>query len=222
MKLSAVLLARVIYFVETVELNPRGAAYYPDIIKALVERYQFKVFPQKIEDYNEQKGVVLASGKYGEKTIQNFTIYSWGLACDTTSSTHDSNQLLNEALLWSAEHLRLHFTADMIKRIANVSHIAFYSDAPLLSVNPILDVIGEKISKEVSANLRLPYAFQPQGIRLGIDPEEQRIPIQAFTVERRDGAAFSEGKYFSAAPVSTDTHLALIEAFERDAQGRRH
>ena len=105
----------------------------------------------------------------------------------------------------------------MIKRKAYVSQIIFYSDVPLLSVNPILDVLGERISKEVANTLKLPYVFQPRGISLGIAPETQRMPIQIFTVERREGVAFSEGKYFSAAPVSTDTHLALIEEFERAA-----
>jgi hypothetical protein len=106
----------------------------------------------------------------------------------------------------------------MIKRKAFVSQIIFYSDVPLLSVNPILDVIGKRISKEVSNNLKLPYEFQPGGVSLGIDPEEQRIPVPAFSIERREGVAFSENKYFSAAPVSTDTHLALIEEFERAVQ----
>jgi hypothetical protein len=221
MKLSAVVLARVIFFIESVELNPHGAAYYPDIVKALVERYGFIKFPEKLQDFDEQKGVALIGGKYGDRTIQNITIYNWGLALDTTSSTHDSEELLIEALYWGNEHLRLQFSADKIKRRGYVSHIVFYSDAPLLSLNPVLDVIGERVSKEVSANLKLPYAFQPMGIRLGIDPEQQRIPVQVFTVERREGAAFSEGKYFSAAPVSTETHLALIEQFEHASQIRR-
>jgi len=221
MKLSAVLLARVIFFVESVELNPRGTAYYPDIIKGLVERYGFKKFPEKFEDFDEQKGVTLSGGKHGDRTVERVTINSWGLTLDTTSSTRDSEELLVEALTWGAEHLRLHYSPDMIKRKAYVSQIIFYSDMPLLSVNPVLDVVGKRISKEVSDNLKLPYVFQPRGISLGIDPEEQRIPVQFFSIERREGAAFSEGKYFSAAPVSTDTHLAVIEEFERAAYKQR-
>src|SRR5437763_8528693 len=116
MKLSAVLLARVILFVESVELNPRGAAYYPDIIKALVERYQFQSFPEKLDDYDEQKGVVLANGKHSDTTIQRVTIYNWGLTLDTTSSTRDSERLLVDTLTWAAEHLRLHYSGDMIRR----------------------------------------------------------------------------------------------------------
>lgn len=218
MKLSAVLLARVIFFVESVELNPRGTAYYPDIAKALVERYGFKKFPEKFEDFDEQKGVVFSGGKYGDRTIERLTINNWGLNLDTTSSTRDSEELLVEALTWGAEHLRLHYNPDMVKRKAYVSHIIFYSEVPLLSLNPALDVVAKRVSKEVTNNLKLPSVFQPRGISLGLDPAEQRIPVQHFSIERREGVAFSENKYWSAAPVATDVHLALIEEFEQAAQ----
>jgi hypothetical protein len=221
MKLSAVLLARVIFFIESVELNPRGAAYYPDIVKGLVERYGFQKFPEKFEDFDEQKGVVFSSGRLGKRTVEKVTIHNWGLTLDTTSSTRDSEELLIEALTWSAEHLKLHYNPDLVKRKAYVSHVIFYSDAPLLSMNPVLDVVANRISKEVTDNLKFPYVFHPRGISLSIDPAEQRIPIQAFSIERREGIAFAENKYWSAAPVSTDTHIALIEEFERAAQRQR-
>ena len=84
--------------------------------------------------------------------------------------------------------------------------------------------MAETINKVVAQNLRLPYNFQPRGIALAIDPEEQRIPTPPFTVERREGIAFSERKYFSSAPVPTDVHLELIQKFEnamRDYAKRR-
>ncbi len=221
MKLSAVLLARVIFFVESVELNPRGATYYPDIAKGLVERYGFKKFPEKFEDFDEQKGIVFLGGKHTDRIIDRIIINTWGLTLDTTSSTRDAEELLIDALTWGAEHLKLHYSPDMIKRKAYVSQILFYSDAPLLSVNPVFNVIGELVSKEVSENLKLPYVFQPRGISLGIDPAEQRIPVQVFSIERREGVAFSENKYWSAAPVATDTHLALVDRVERAVQKQK-
>jgi hypothetical protein len=221
MKLAAVILARVVFFVESVDLNPRGAAYYPDVIKGLVERYRFQSYPQKLEDFDEQKGVTLAVGKIGQTTIDKVVIYNWGLFLETTSSTTEAERLLNDALVWGVQALNLRYEPAMIKRKAYVSHITFYSDAPLLSLNPILDAVGEKISKVVSASLKLPYVFHPTGILLGIDPEEQRIPVQRFSIERREGAGFSENKYFSAAPVPTDLHLDLVAECEKALQVKR-
>jgi hypothetical protein len=221
MRLSAVLLARVIFFVESVDLNPRGAAYYPDVIRGLVERYQFMNFPQKLEDFDEQKGVTLAVGKLGDQTIEKVVIYNWGLTLETTSSTANAEQLLNQALLWGAANLNLHYNPEMIKRKAYVSHVTFHSDVPLLSPPPIFQRIAKAMDKSIAENLKLAYSFQPYAILLGIDPEDQRIPVQRFSVERRDGIAFAENKYFSAAPVPTDLHLRLLEELER-AMGPAH
>lgn len=218
MQLSAVLLARVIFFVESVDLNPRGAAYYPDVIGALVNRYGFQSFPQKIEDFNEEKGVTLVSGKSGEKVIEKVVVYNWGLTLDTTSSTSDSEELLDEALRWGADNLRLSYKPEMIKRKSYVSQITFYSDAPLLLLNPILGSISDKLAKTVSSNLKLAYVLGPRGFQISVDPEVQRIPVQVFSVERREGVPFSDRKYFSAAPVQTDVHLEIIKDLENAFQ----
>ena len=199
-------------------MNPRGASYYPDLIRALVERYQFQGFPQKLEDYDEQKGVALVAGKYGDRTIAKVTIFNWGLTLDTTSSTSDAEELLIDALKWAAANLKLHYAPEMVKRKSYVSQFIFYSDVPLLSLNPVLDTIGSRVSKDVSQNLKLPYVFKPSGVRLSIDPESQVLPVQFFTVERREGTAFAENKYFSSAPLSTDTHISVIDELERSVR----
>jgi hypothetical protein len=215
MQLSAVVLARVFLFVESIDLNPRGVAFYPDLIRAIVERYSFQKFPQKFEDLDETKGVVFELGKIGKKTIQKVAIYSTGLALDTTSSTQESEAILEDALAWATEKLGLHYRREMVKRKAYVSQITFYSGVPLLFVHPILKNLSEKIAKVVSENLNLSSTFEPTAILFGLDPESQRIATSPFSIERRQGTAFSEGKYFSGAPVPTDIHLALLEEFER-------
>jgi hypothetical protein len=84
-----------------------------------------------------------------------------------------------------------------------------------MNVNPIFKTVSERLSTIVSENLRLPAAMGPTGISWGLDPAEQRIPVHAFTIERRQGAAFAEEKYFSSAPLPTDEHFALVEEFEK-------
>jgi hypothetical protein len=121
------------------------------------------------------------------------------------------------ATIWYSEQFIFHSKSleRDFKPQAYVSQFIFYSDVPLLSLNPVLDTIGTRVSKDVSQNLKLPYVFQPSAVRLSIDPESQILPVQFFTVERREGTAFRENKYFSSAPVSTDTHISVIEEFER-------
>ena len=65
MQLAAVILARALLFVESFDLNPRGKAYYPDIVQGLVEKCGFQKFPQKLEDFDETKGVDSSAGNRG-------------------------------------------------------------------------------------------------------------------------------------------------------------
>jgi hypothetical protein len=222
MRLSAIHQARVIFFLEVLDLNPRGAAYYPSIVRALNERYGFQKFPQEFKDFDESKGITFELGTTGNTTIDKFVIYQNGLQLDTRASTEDSEAILEEALSWAAQTLGLKYTSDMVKMKAYVSYFSFYSDSALLQVNPILKNLSMKLAKTVSENLHLSAIFEPTGILWGLDPAEQRMPVQSFSIERRQQTPFSEGKYFSAAPLPTDIHLALVEEFEKAVLAQNH
>jgi len=215
MQVSAVILARVILFVDSADLNPRGTAYYPEIAKALIERYGFQKFPQKFEDWDESKGVTFELGRVESTTIDKLIIFSNGLQLDTSSSTKDSEAILEEALNWASKTLGLRFRRDMIQRKGYVSQFSFFSDAPLLQLNPIFKTVSAKVARGASESLRVPAVYEPTGIVFSLDPAEQRIPMHPFTIERKQGVAFADKKYFSAAPLPTDTHLSLVEEFEK-------
>lgn len=220
MKLSAISLARAFYFVESQDLNPRGTTFFPDVVRGVVERFNFQKFPQKFEDFDEDKGIAFEMGKSGPRNIERLTIYNHGLALDTRSSTQDSETILLDALTWASEKLGLAFNPAMIKRRAYVSHFTFFSDVPLLVTHPALDHIAKKVSELVSSNLKLDSVFAPSGTLVTLDPESQKLPVSAFTIERRQNIAFSEGKYFSAAPLPTDVHLDMVREFEERMAAR--
>jgi hypothetical protein len=96
MQLSAVILARALAFVETVDLSPRGHVFYPDLAKELVQRYQFQKFPQALEDFDEQKGVTFGAGKSGETVIEKLVIYGNGILVDTRTNTSASKHLISK------------------------------------------------------------------------------------------------------------------------------
>jgi len=154
-------------------------------------------------------------GRIHNQTIDKVVIYSHGIALDTASSTEQSEEILEEALTWCASTLGLYFRPEMVRRKAYVSQVTFYSDAPLLFVNPVLKELSEEIGKIVSGNLKLESVYEPSGIVLSLDPETQRVPSSPFSIERRQGIAFSEDKYFSVAPLPTDIHLGMLEEYER-------
>jgi len=221
MQLSAVLLARVVFFVESNDLNPRGTAYYPAIVRGLVERYGFQKFPQKPEEFDEAKGVVFEMGRIRDVTIDRVSIFENGLQLDTTRGTDVSEAILVDALVWASETQGLVYKPEMVKRKGYVSNFTFYSDAPLLQTNPLLNNLSGKVSKVVSENLKFPVSFQPSAILIGQDPEGQRLPAATFSIERRVQTPFSERKYFSAAPLPTDMHLGLVEEYEKSTLAQK-
>jgi hypothetical protein len=215
MQLSSVHLARAFLFLESNDLNPRGATFLPDIIRALAERYRFQKVPGKMDELDENKGVEFVLGYSGNTTIDKAVLYAKGIALDTRATTQESEAILEEILTWASEKFGLHYRREMVLRRGYVSNLAFYSDVPLLSVNPILDDFAERVGKIVSGNLKLDCRYEPSTVMISMDPESQRVPASPFSIERRVGTAFSEGKYFSAAPVHTDVHIKLVEEYER-------
>ncbi len=214
------MLARVLAYVESTDLNPRGKVFYPDIVQALVERYNFQKFPQTLEEFDESKGVEFHEGRAGNKVIQKFVIWNTLLVLETRSSTEDSKQILEEMLSWGAEKFGLNYSPGMIKHFAYISDLSFYSDLPLLENNPLLARLAAKTSQSLSEIWEEPIHYEPVSVSVGHDPTARKYGIAPFTITRRAEAKFSENKYFSEAPLPTEVHLRLLEEYEAEVSGK--
>lgn len=215
MKLSSILVARAIYFLDSADLNPKGRLYTPDIAREVVERYAFKTFPKSPEEWDESKGVTFESGKSGEHVIEKVVLYNWGITLDTRTDTSVSELLLTDALSWLMAKQNIEFDTSIITRRSYLSQVSFHSDIQLFSLHPVLEFLAQAITKSVTEDLRLPSKFEASGVLLALDPAEQRVPLPRFTIERRERSAFSDGKYFSSAPLKTRTHIELLNYLEK-------
>jgi hypothetical protein len=216
MKIAATLLARYFVFVETVDLNPRGRAFFPELVTALVNRYGFVKFPQKPEDYDETKGVLFQGGRMGDVTVAQVQIFSHATVVDTGSSTDDSERFFNEALTWLSEDFGIAYRPEMVRRKTYVSQISFYSDIVLPKLHPAISKLADRLSARVPEYFMQPLKYQASGMIVGYDPQTVKTGPSAFTIEPRADTLFEEHKYFSSAPLPTDEHIALLEEFERD------
>ena len=209
--------ARFIAFLEIVELDPRGQLHYPDLFAALVERYAFQKFPQKYEEFDLQKGIALADGKWEGGHISKVDIYAGGIALDTRSSTDDSEKLLHECLSWASNKFGFKYHASMIKRKAYVSQLIFNSDAPIFSA---LSMPLSKLAQGVTYAIEKSYGekinYEPFSFSIHLDQTTRQLSPAAFTLSRRVGVPFAENKYFSEAPLPTRVHEELLRAFESD------
>jgi hypothetical protein len=73
-----------------------------------------------------------------------------------------------------------------------------------------------KTSNALSDIWHEPVRYEPVNLIVGHDPMARKYGIAPFSITRRAEARFSENKYFSEAPLPTDTHLKILEEFERD------
>src|SRR5271157_3671891 len=114
MQLLGVTLARVLAFVELTDLNPKGTVYYPDLVRALVEKLRFVKFPQRIEEFDEQKGVEFVGGTWAGTTVERVILYNNGILLDTRSSTDESERILGKWFNWEPVRLKFHSRPELI------------------------------------------------------------------------------------------------------------
>ena len=217
MKLSAITLARAIALVETFDLNPRGQVFSPDLVRALVEHYNFQKFPQTPTELDEDKGVEFATGKAGNTVIDKFTVWRTGLGLETRSSTEDSKQILEGMLEWGAEKCGLAYESGMIKRWVYVSNLTFYSNVPLLTLlSDALAKLSKRTSEALSQILGEPIEYETVMVSAQHDLLTRKYATAPFSIQRRLETPFADNKYYSEAPLPTDLHIELLEKFEAD------
>ncbi len=214
MQLASVVLARVFALFEIGDLNPEGHVHYPDLVSALVERYAFAKFPSTPDQFDESKGITFEMGKWNDVVIEKTSILSGGLIVET-ANTDTAEAVLEDAMKWAAAEFRLTLRPEILKRRAFVSQVTFYSEAPILMMNPVLDRISARVTKEVAANLGLPLKYEPTAIAINIDKVMSQLTPAPFTIERREGVPFADKKYFSSAPLRTNLHMELLAEMEK-------
>jgi hypothetical protein len=219
MELAAVILARAIAFIETSDLNPRGAAFFPALVPLLVNRFGFQKYPQTPEDFNEDKGVAFEMGYTGGTTIDKITVWNNGIGIDLRSSTTEGKNILDEALTWLSHEAKLSYQPGMVKRWGHLSQITFFSDVDFDGIHPAFLKLGSRITSSVKKEQGVEADFRLSGLTMNFDRTLRQSPIAYFSVQRRADTPFDQGKFFSEAPLPTETHLEILQQLEQDLKG---
>ena len=216
MDLTSIVLARAMAWIEPMDLNPKGVIFYPDLTKALVARYNFQKFPQKLEDFDESKGVIFGAGRLGNSIIEQLMFYTYGIVLDTRSSTQESKRLLEEGFQWASGELGLAYTPGMVKRWQFLSQVTFRTNVPMTGVSPAFRRLAEEVTKNVAETAGEQLQYDLVVAAFDYDQLKRKHPLGRFSIQRRENTPYSENKYFSDAPLPTDVHLRILEQFERD------
>jgi len=211
MELLSVIRARAIWLFDINDLNPRGKRIAPEMLEWLKECYSFSKVPSSIDDLDETKALAFLNGSFQiipENTISvDLRVYNDGVVADSRSSTKDSDKFIDEVLRSATKQFDLVYSPEMIRKRLYLSELNVRCKSTLQRLNPKLKAFGDKISPLVNGDVELcSIAFWAE--------QKTTAPFSLFRFERKLNAAFSEHRYFAAAPLQTDDHLKLLDELE--------
>lgn len=219
MELISVLTARVLWFVDLRDINPRGKALRYTLFPALADKYHFEKYPFDTEDNQptpESPGYRFTDGEFlntdGVQVSVNLIIHEDGLVADTRSSTRDSEAFLADVTQWVVKDFGLVFRPSMVHRRGYVSELNVSPSRSLNDLHPGLVHLAARLSSLISTP-EYPVRYEPAGITLSADPTLELKPAE-FRFERRFDAPFVTNRYYSKAAVHTDVHLELLSELE--------
>jgi hypothetical protein len=85
---------------------------------------------------------------------------------------------------------------------------------PLAFPKQLMELAG-RISGAMEQVMHEKRSYEPVAITFDYDQLTRKHPLGPFSIQRRENTPFSEGKFFSAAPLPTETHIRLLEDFEK-------
>jgi len=197
------------------EIKPIAGTYPPELIRLISERYGFSSSPSVAE---------LAAGKVPFKhgrliagnrkiNVQSLSLHNDGLVI-AASNTDDAEFVLQDALAWGAEKFGFREPQTPPQTFIENHAVVEFSGSPKSAINTFekIRVLYEKLL-EATYNRKIKAHFS----RLGIGADQTEIsPLMRpdFGIERRIGMPYSADRYFSVAPLRTDAHWDLLQAFD--------
>jgi hypothetical protein len=117
-------------------------------------------------------------------------------------------------LNWGAETFGLSNRPDLITRRQYVSEIIFTSDMALSTANARLNHLGNGVTQSIAKHFNQTLPYELNAIDFHFDTTQSKQFFAHFRIERFAGAPFSDKKYYSGAPLTTDEHVNLINDLE--------
>ena len=125
MKVAAIVMSRVLAFVDTADLSPTAGVNAPDFVREITKQFYFQKYPQKLEEFDATKGIEFLTGRFGKRAIPKFALWPNLLTIETRSNTTEAQALLGEMLTWAKDKFGLTYSAEMITHYAYISDLSF-------------------------------------------------------------------------------------------------
>jgi len=203
--------------------------YFPDAIKALADQYKFVVIPTDLTHLfpaDSTKPAPPAIFRHGKLEAQGRTIiidelqvFQNGIILSTPSSTSDSDLASENVLAWAQSHFDIQF--EPYRADGHFSQLEVKFDQALADLFAPLKEIGDWITEALDTFWEARPAYELVGLQFGFDGlKAPKIAPNIFRIERRAEAPFDQNLYFCEAATRTETHMAILDRFERICKER--
>ena len=217
MQKQSVSLARSIWLFDTNELNPTGKNILQDLMVWLGEKYSFQTFPKSLAEVDrEKKGFQFKLGEFQSKEDAisvNFSLHQDGMVAENWSSTEHGDAFLEDILHSVALRYGLVYQPDMIRAKQYISELVVSLDHSLANSDPKIIRFCETLSS-IFARHSLP-PFEMTGMLFSPDVAATSYKPPGLLIERKQGAPFSQNRFWTKSPFTTKDHLLALEEFDR-------
>jgi hypothetical protein len=215
---------RVTWLFPVEEIIPLGGADGPNIVATLTARYRFTHPPANpTREEIEKNGLKFLAGQFdygdGIANIIEFTVFNDGIVAVSTS-TERAEAFLQDIYEFLVAEFKFRPITSRIKKI-DLSSIVVELRASLngLIKGHKTDRIAEHLNSIDDSDF--PVELVRIDFALNKDPEFRPPHIPRLTIEKRANSAFSQNRYYSVAPLSTEKHLEILQLIETQAMPRK-
>lgn len=198
------------------EIIPLDGVNGPEVIAKIQQRYEFLKVPDPAMTREEANKIGYKFGtgqiplKGRKSVVVEFAIYTDGIVADAKNSEIAETFLRDVMKFMRSEFEFREFTTEPKTHFWNQLVVEF--EKPLNGLFPSISKISEAICRHLGTEMTMNLA------RFDLQLEERVTkdsPPPKFILERRIGAPFKNERYYSSAPIRTESHVAVLEEIER-------
>lgn len=191
-----------------------GQPFLPDVITSVAERYRFQKFPVGFDQLLAD-AKMFAMGVWNGIQIDELAVYNDGIIVGARAPTKFLDDLCSDLIELISSRFGLNMVPASEQRHYE-SAVVIRLDQSISKKLSFLDVINSDLAA-FQENYGLgTHDFGFASIETGVDMTKGsgKRPL-TFSIVRRANVSFEDCVWFSAAPLKTDDHVALLENLER-------
>jgi hypothetical protein len=218
MELISIISAKIIWLMNTADLNRRGLRVFPNLTNALTEAYDFDEQPDTAPvtpgDGN-QVSIKFVNGQFeddGDSYRVGLEIYADGIIADSSASTQVTERFLAHVVQWATTNFGFKFDPALILRKLYGSEVVARFDTPLATAFKSLEKFSELLTAALPGSRQNQFSLATMVFS---SPPPTGGTAPAFSIERRTNTPVEANVFFCKAPVDTDVHINLLGELDK-------